>query len=43
MKKDNNKIKVIIDNPPTKTQAEERIKKLSIHLSAVWNKPQNAR
>ena len=34
-------IKVLIKNPPTKEQAEERIKKLSEYLGQIWNKPSN--
>jgi len=36
-------IKVVITNPPTKEQAEERIKKLSAYLGQIWYKPQNIR
>jgi len=31
-----NSIATIITNPPTKEQAEERIKKLSEYLSEIW-------
>ena len=38
-----NSITTIITNPPTKDQADERIKKLSKHLEEVWNNLQNTR
>ena len=43
MKKDNidSLVKVIVINPPTEKQAEERIKKLSEYLGKIWSKPQN--
>ena len=43
MKKANGSIKVIALNPPTKEQAEKRIKKLSKHLGQILSKPQNNR
>ena len=36
-------VKVVITNPPTQKQAEERIKKLSEYLGQIWNKPQSNR
>jgi len=36
-----NSIKVLILNPPTKKQAEERIKKLSEYLSEIWHNSEN--
>jgi len=36
-------IKVVIINPPTKEQAEKRIKKLSDYLGKIWTNPQNAK
>ena len=45
MEKNNNNndksIKIIVVNPPTKEQADERIKKLSEYLGQIWNNPQN--
>ena len=32
-----NLIKVVTLNPPTKKQAEERVKKLSDYLGKIWN------
>ena len=43
MKKDNNRnsINVIVVNPPTKEQANKRIKKLALYLASVWTNPKN--
>ena len=38
MAKNDNEIKVIIVNPPTKEEAEERIKKLAEYLGEMWCK-----
>jgi len=43
MGKHGNQIKVLIVNPPTSKQAEERIKKLSEYLGNIWNKPPSSR
>ena len=34
-----NLIRIIVVNPPTKEQAEKRIKKLSEYLGRIWTKP----
>jgi len=36
-------IKLVILNPPTKEQAEKRIKKLSEYLSKIWNQASSTR
>jgi len=36
-------VKVVVINPPTKEEAEKRIKKLSEYLGQIWNKPQSSR
>jgi len=37
MKRDNEQpIKVVITNPPTKDQAEKRIKELVLYLEQIW-------
>lgn len=41
--KPNNQIQVITTNPPTKEQAEERIKKLSEYLEKIWGNFPNIR
>ena len=38
--KKNNPIKVTVINPPTKEQADKRIKELSAYLEKIWKKPQ---
>ena len=42
MKKNkSNEIKIVVLNPPTKKQADNRIKELVAYLGKVWNNPQN--
>ena len=41
MKNDVTDIKVILINPPTKEQAEKRIKELISYLEKNWKSPQN--
>jgi tRNA1(Val) A37 N6-methylase TrmN6 len=43
MPKKTEPIKTIIVNPPTKEQAEEHVKKLSVYLSKIWKSMLNAR
>jgi len=37
----NDAIKVVIKNPPTKEQAEKRIKELALYLGRVWANPKS--
>ena len=39
--KTDNAIKVLVVNPPTQQQSEERIKKLSEYLSEIWKNAGN--
>jgi len=38
---DNGKIKVIVTNPPTKKQADKRIKELAKYLERIWKNPKS--
>ena len=39
--KNNNQLKVIVENPPTKEQAKKRIKELVSYLEKIWKNPSN--
>jgi len=40
-KKESDSIEIVIDNPPTKEEADKRIKELAKYLEKIWKNPQS--